>query len=404
MSHVVFVNRYFHPDHSATSQLLSDLAFHLAEHGTRVTVLTSRQLYDDPDARLPRRETVRGVEISRLLSTRFGRQRLVGRAIDYATFHASVALALLRRAGRDTIVVALTDPPLTGVTARIFTALRKGRLVNWVQDLFPEVAEELGVLEGDGWFARALRRLRDGSLRAAALNVALGDDMCRAIEERGGRATVIHNWSAKSAVVPVPREENALRTSWGLGTDFVVGYSGNLGRAHEFDTIVDAMSQLAGQPIRFVVVGGGPRLAELRTNVTKAGLDDRVSFRPYQPREQLGEALSVADVHLISLRPGLEPYIVPSKFYGILAAGRPSIFVSGEDGDIPRLIREAECGLVVRVGDSGALAAAIRRLREDEELRDSMGRNARALFEARFTDEIAFALWERQLAELDESV
>src|SRR6266550_3210599 len=114
---VLFVNRFFHPDHSATSQMLSDLSFHLAELGWTVEVVTSRQRYDEARATLPSRETVRGVEVRRVWSTRFGRAFLPGRAIDYATFYVSAFFAIRRE--RESIVVALTDPPLISVIAAL---------------------------------------------------------------------------------------------------------------------------------------------------------------------------------------------------------------------------------------------------------------------------------------------
>src|SRR5712692_8706193 len=163
---VVFVNRYFYPDHSATSQMVSDLTFHLASRGWTVGVITSRQRYDEPGAALPGRETVRGVEIRRVWSTRFGRSFLPGRAVDYATFYASALLAILRE--RRATVVAMTDPPLLSVIA----ALGSRRVVNWIQDLFPDVATRLGFR-----VPRFVARLREWSLRAARKNVAIGDAM-----------------------------------------------------------------------------------------------------------------------------------------------------------------------------------------------------------------------------------
>src|SRR5437868_7207172 len=182
---VLFVNRFFHPDHSATSQMLSDLSFHLAERGWHVEVVTSRQRYDQAAAKLWSRETVRGVSVRRVWSTRFGRAFLPGRAIDYATFYASAFCALLRRATRHTTIVALTDPPLISVVAAFAAMLRRATLVNWTQDLFPEVAEALGMRA-----LRVLRRARDWSLRRARVNVALGEAMAARLP----RAAVIHNW------------------------------------------------------------------------------------------------------------------------------------------------------------------------------------------------------------------
>src|SRR5437762_3787700 len=142
---VVFVNRYFHPDHSATSQMASDLAFHLASRGWSTGAITSRQRYDDASAKLAPRESVNGVDVRRVWSTRFGRAFLPGRAIDYATFYCSAFFALLRRAGRGSTIVALTDPPLISVIAALAAMLRGARPVNGTQDLFPEVAEALGM-------------------------------------------------------------------------------------------------------------------------------------------------------------------------------------------------------------------------------------------------------------------
>src|SRR5947199_279632 len=190
---VLFVNRFFHPDHSATSQMLSDLAFHLAARGWRVEVVTSRQRYDDAAARLASRETVSGVAVKRVWSARFGRGFLPSRAIDYATFYASAFLALLRRASRETTIVALTDPPLISVVAAMAAMLRGATLINWTQDLFPEIAEALGMRA-----LRVLRRARDWSLRRARTNVALGDSMAARLPN----AIVIHNW-ADAALQPV---------------------------------------------------------------------------------------------------------------------------------------------------------------------------------------------------------
>ena len=140
---IIFLNRYFFPDHSATSQMLSELAFYLAESGHSVAVITSRQRYDDAAALLPASERIRGVEVHRVRTTRFGRAHLPGRAADYASFYLTAGWRLWRLArGRD-VIVAKTDPPLIAVVAWLIARLRGATLVNWLQDVFPEVAERL---------------------------------------------------------------------------------------------------------------------------------------------------------------------------------------------------------------------------------------------------------------------
>jgi glycosyltransferase involved in cell wall biosynthesis len=366
---VVFVNRYFHPDHSATSQMVSDLAFHLASRGWSVGAITSRQRYDDARAKLAARETVNGVDVRRVWSSQFGRAFLPGRAVDYATFYCSAFLGIRRE--RDAIVVALTDPPLISVIA----ALASRRVVNWVQDLFPEVATALGIRA-----PRFLRRLRDWSLRRARVNVALGELMAERI---AGCVTVRHNW-ADAALAPMPRDVTA---------PFTVAYSGNLGRAHEFETMLAAMRALPD--VRFVVTGGGAQLERVR-----ASAPDNVTFQPYQPRERLSESLSAADVHLVTLQPALEGLIVPSKFYGVLAVARPVIFIGARDGELARLITAHDLGFIVEPGDESGLAAAIRALAADRERARAMGERGRALYASRFAPPIALAEWERILSEI----
>ncbi len=358
------MNRYFHPDHSATSQIATDLGAHLASRGWDVAAITSRQRYDDPRARLAPREIAKGVHIERVWSTRFGRAGLIGRAVDYLTFYVSAFFAMRR--SRDAVIVAMTDPPLMSVVA----ALASKRVVNWVQDLFPEVAEALGIRVP---FAR---RLRDWSLRKARANVVLGELM----SARVPRGTVIHNW-ADEGLAPLDRSGS-----------FSVGYSGNLGRAHDFSTILGAMKRLP--EVRFVFTGGGAQLA-----FVKNAAPPNAEFRDYVPREQLGQSLSSVDAHLVSLKPALEGLIVPSKFYGILAVGRPVLFIGARDGELARLIDAYHCGIVIDEGDVEGLARAIETLARDRESAAAMGARGRELYLQRFAPRQAFAAWERVLEE-----
>ena len=386
MRRVLFVNRYFHPDHSATSQMLSDLAFHLAVRGWPVEVITSRQRYDDASARLPAEETVQGVRIHRVMTSRFGRGFLPGRALDYATFYLAAFFSLLHHSDRQTIIVAKTDPPLVSVVAASVALFTGSKLVNWIQDLFPEVAESLGVTRRVGM----LRRLRNWSLRRASTNVAISEEMAARLAMTN--VEVRENW-ADAGINPCDRDENPLRTAWQLNDAFVVGYSGNLGRAHDGAALLESMRALPA--VTFLVIGGGAQSAGLRQD---AAALPNVRFEPYQPREMLSQSLSAADVHLVTLLPSLEGLIVPSKIYGILAAGRPAIYIGSPDSTIGRLLLENECGLVADPDQAGSLPWCIAKLAQNQSLAGSMGRRGRALYERRFTPTIAFAEWERILS------
>ena len=402
---IVFVNRFYAPDHSATSQQLTDLAVELVTRGVEVRVVTSRLRYDGPGGLLPPRETLDGVSVYRVSTSAFGRSTLAGRAIDYATFYVAAAARLIALLRRGDVVVALTDPPLISIPVGWVGRVSGARRVNWLHDIFPEVAAELGMAVGRGVSGRVLTWLRNGSLRAAVLNVVLGRLMCERVAAMGvdpRMIAVIPNWADGVAIRPVPRGENSLRAEWGLDGRFVVGYSGNMGRAHEFRTIVDAAAALQGErDTVFLFIGGGAQKALISVAAAEHGLANLL-FKPYQPRDRLAQSLSVADVHLVSLRPELEGLVVPSKFYGIAAAARPALFIGDPEGEIGAEIRAADCGRCVRQGDVEGLVAAIRALRDSAELRERMGHNARRIFDARYDKSIAIESWHALLRVLGE--
>lgn len=395
--------------------MLSDLAFALAQQGHRVSVITSRQRYDDANVGLTPRETVDGVEIHRVWTSRFGRANLVGRAVDYLTFYLSAAARLMQLARSGSVVVAKTDPPMLSILAGPIARWRGAQLINWLQDVFPEVASALGV--GRGRFAamgyRLLQRLRDRSLRSGAFAVAIGDRMADRLAALGvprEKIRVIPNWADGATIRPVDRQTNELRAAWGLEHGYVVGYSGNLGRAHAYQELLDAIALIEQQaarpdgdaemPVKWLFIGGGAQYESFRREVHARGLRS-VHFRPYQPREQLAESLSAADVHLITLRPELEGLIVPSKFYGVAAAGRPAIFIGDMQGEIANVLRRHDCGLAVPGGDGKALARGVLELAADPHRAAEMGARARRAFEIHYDKAVAVSRWEALLGEVE---
>ncbi|MBX3302531.1 MAG: glycosyltransferase family 4 protein [Nitrospira sp.] len=395
MAKTVFVNRYFYPDYSATSQLLSDLAFDLASRGQDIHVVTGCQLYGNPLASLPAEESIRGVRVHRVRTSRFGRATLWGRMVDYLTFYLGATWRLLRMIRRGDIVVAKTDPPMMSVPAAWAVKLKGGVLVNWVQDLFPEVATSMDVY-GVRFAAPMLKRLRNQSLRLGRSNVVLGEIMAKRLRDEGipsDRITIIENWADGDAIQPISRQDNPLVQEWGLDGKFVMGYSGNMGHVHEFKTMIDAAEQLRhADDIAFVFIGDGIARRWLESEVVRRGLAN-VQFHPYQAADRLQWSLSVPDVHFVSLRPTLEGLIVPSKFYGIAAAGRPIIHIGDPDGEIARILERERCGWSFCVGEVDALATCILQLaRGGREVIDA-GLCARRAFDRKYSRLHALDSW-----------
>ncbi|MEM9357048.1 MAG: glycosyltransferase family 4 protein [Pseudomonadota bacterium] len=408
---LVFVNRYYAPDHSATAQLLTDLASASVRADRDVFVVTSRQRYDDASAALPRKQTIEDVTVCRVRSFRFGRRYLVGRTLDYASFLVTATLRTWRLTRAGDIVVATTDPPLLSLALSSPTKLRRAKLINWLHDLFPEVAEELGWSRGplSRFLLQVLRLFRNRTLSTASTNIVLGTLMLQRVQAIGipaHKIRTIQNWSNEHAIRPIRAPDNPLRRAWHFAADdIVVSYAGNLGRAHDIGTLLSAMRLIDNAPdkisrrLRFLIIGDGFLYDHIQSEVTRLSLRNTV-FKPYQPRVLLPQCLSIADIHLTILRPQLEGLIVPSKFYGAAAAGRPIIHIGSTTGEIANVLTTADCGLVVTEGDGPGLVRAIRHLADDAALRSLMGKRARDLVETEITRSRSIAEWLQVFDEL----
>jgi glycosyltransferase involved in cell wall biosynthesis len=400
MSRLIFVNRYFYPDESATSQMLTDLAFALAEDGLNIHVVTSRQQIDDPLADLAPSDQYADVNIYRVWTSRWGRSNLLGRALDYLTFYFSAAIRLFRLARKDDILIAKTDPPLIGSVAAVVARLSGSKLINWWQDVYPEIAEQLGV-KGIDLLARPLRAIRNSTCRAAEKNVVIGRCMLDRMAQTGiaeDTMTFIPNWADDATIRPIPSADNHLRTEWGLTDSFVIGYSGNLGRGHDFDLLLAAASLLSDNPaIRFLFIGSGAKKALVIDRVRQMGLPN-VVFKSFQPRIGLGLSLTVPDVHIVSLKPELSGLIVPSKFYGAMAAGRSLIFIGPKNSEIARVIEDYDCGTVCSGSNADEIEQTIRRLHDDRALCEKQGHNARCAVDDRYNKGTSISAWREILS------
>lgn len=401
MPPILFLNRFYAPDHSATAQILSDLAADLAAHGHDVTVIAGRAVYGEERGLLARRETIAGVKVLRV-ATPARRRGMAGRVAAYLLYLLFAPVAAWRLARPGTVIVVKTDPPLLSVPVALVARARGAVLIPWLQDLYPEVAVAYGLGIANGPLGRLLSAMRDRSLRRAARVVAIGTLMAERIARRGvarARIAVIPNWSNDAGVVPLPTHAPALRRAWDIAPDaFVLAYSGNLGRAHEYDTLLDAATRLRERAdIVFLFIGGGHMSDRLADEVRARGLTS-FRFAPYQPRAALSESLSLGDAHWLSLRPAFEGLIVPSKVFGICAAGRAVLAVCALDGEVARLVVPAGAGLAVEPGDDAALAEMIAALAADPARTAAMGRAARAMLDGGYTRAHALARWRDLLA------
>jgi glycosyltransferase involved in cell wall biosynthesis len=397
---ILFVNQYYWPDHASTAQHLTDLAEHLAGEGFEVHVLASRGSYKPGEAPLAKLQTHNGVTIHRVGATALGRRSTLSRMTDYLTFYAQALRAALMLRRFD-VVVTLTTPPLIGLVGTILRRLRGTRHVIWSMDLHPDASLALGQLSRRNPAVRGLAALADAVCRRADAVVSLGHYMADRLAQKGVRPGRIRNipvWSRRDEIDPLPRDGHPLRRELGLEDRFVCMYSGNMGLAHRFEEFLEAARQLRHRAdIVFLYVGGGPRLKEVLAARDAGGLEN-VRVLDYFPRSQLRHSLSVADVHLISLRAEMVGIVLPSKLFGAMAAARPVLFVGPDHCETAETLRESGCGIAVRSGDVHGLVEAIEQLAAGPESAREMGRRGREAFLAEYEREACCAAWSDLLA------
>lgn len=326
------------------------------------------------------------IEIIRTWGTRFSKTRLAGRITNLATYYMLAALAA-QRIERPDIIVAATDPPLLGALGAALKQRFGCRMVYNVRDLYPDIAYANRGLKNPGLLA-LLARANSFAYRHADEVVTLGHDMAERIVAKGVRAdkvSVIPDWVDTGLIRPLDR--NPFRAQF--GERFVVMYSGNIGLSQHLEAVLEAAERVANHPgIVFVLIGEGARKAALTKLARERGLAN-VMFLSYRPKEDLAESLGAADLHLIPLMRGAAGCLVPSKIYGILAAGRPFIAMMEAHAEVARIAREHRVGFVVEPGDAGALADAILSANHNRNELRAMGERARELALRQFDRAVA---------------
>lgn len=408
---LLFVNQHYWPDVAATGQYLTDLAEYLAVCGHDVTVLCSQGKYAGGGSlEAKAREERRGVEIVRLAGTGFGRMRRGGRLIDYVSF-LTRALARMVRSRRYDLVVLLTTPSLLGVTGMLSRSLRGQRYAIWSMDIHPDIEERLGIIPKAG-VSRIFHAIGDASYRKAEFVVVLGSCMREVLAQKGVPDDVMHTipvWSRRDQVEPIPKAANPIVEDLGLRGRFVVMYSGNAGLAHRFREVFGAIDRMKNPAPEWVFVGDGPRKREILERV--GGTVPNFRYLDYWPREMLKYSLSVGDVHLITMRDDMAGLVVPSKLYGIMAAGRPVVFVGPRRSETARTIEGEGIGRVIDPQEEGddateRLVEALTDLRDRPDERRRLGVRAREVFLEKFERNVCCGQWEKlirgavQLSEL----
>ncbi|MGH9689627.1 MAG: glycosyltransferase family 4 protein [Candidatus Acidiferrales bacterium] len=374
--HILLLNEYYPPDTSATARIAAQVAERLARCH-RVTVIAGRPSYD-PDEYYPfaflRRDTRNNVTVERVGSTAYPRHQMRRRVSNYLSYLAlAVPRALFLRSD---VILAMTDPPIAGI-AGAFVARLSGRpFVYNIRDLYPDMAVGGGIVRATKW-VDYWERMHRRALKQAARVIVLGDDMRNRILSKGvAPEKVVVVRDGTSFPGPLPGPADPVVEEIRCGFSFVVLHAGNLGFYGAWRTLLRAAELLRGENAGLVFVGGGANRASLQAAAAESS---NVRFLPFRPSEQVPHVMMAGDLHVVTVRRGLEGIVVPSKLYSTLAAGRPVLAVAPAESDAARIVVESGCGVAADPDDPAAVAVAIRTLRDDPERLVEMGRRAREI-------------------------
>jgi colanic acid biosynthesis glycosyl transferase WcaI len=387
---------HFAPDVAPTGEVMTSIVGELARRGHELHIVTALPWYQHHaivggwEGQLVRHEETAWGRITRVHPFPTDKRNIPARALAFGGFTALATIEGAVGRGRPDVVFAMSPPLTLGLAGWTVARARRVPFVFNIQDVFPDVAVELGLLTGRRVIAAA-SALERATYRWADAVTVLSDDLAdnvraklahrradRASERDAAKVRVIPNFVDTERIRPAD-PENRYRADHDLTGKRVVMYAGNVGLSQSLDLIVSAAVALATEPdVVFVINGGGSARPDLERRA--AGLDN-VRFVDMQPKERLSEVLAAGDVHVVPLKRGLARSSVPSKLYSILAAGRPIVASVDPGTEVARTVERAGAGLAVPPDDAEAFTKALRRLLDDPEQARAMGESGRSFVE-----------------------
>ncbi|MBD2345470.1 glycosyltransferase family 4 protein [Anabaena subtropica] len=385
------LTQFFPPDYAPTGQLIEELVKQLGQQGVDIEVFTSQPGYAFQSQTAPAVEWADRVRIQRSRTAQLWPGRIRGKAVNGVLYTLRALLYMLRAWRRNNVLLVTTAPPFLPVIGYLAYLLFRLPYVCILYDLYPDIAIALGVVSRHSWLARMWNAInRQVWLKAkgiVVLSPAMKQKIVAHCPEVADKVSVIHSWANPDAIVPIPKEENWFAHEYNLVNKFTVLYSGNMGRCHDIDTMLEAAKQLQDEPIQFVCIGGGAKREELIRDVNRLGLNN-FTFLPYQDKQVLPHSLTACDLSLVSVDAITEGLVVPSKLYSALASGRPIAVVCSQSSYLREIIAEADCGSAFDNGDGQGLAQFIRFLSRDPQIGERMGKAGRQYMRSHFTPKV----------------
>ena len=385
------ITQFYPPDFAATGQLIQELSVQLGKQGIDVDVFTGQPGYAFTKSQAPAKEQINNVKVKRSRLTKLWSKRIRGKAINGVVFCLRAGLHLCRHRDKNTVLLLTTAPPFLTVLGYLAHLCFGLPYVCLIYDLYPDAATELKVVSPTHPITKFWDLVNHLVWQKAQGIIVLSSTMKSRITAKhpqvADKISVIHNWANSEWIQPISKQENWFAQQHGIDRKFTVLYSGNLGRCHDVETILATIQLLKDDPIQFVFIGAGAKQQICKKAVENLGLQNCL-FLPYQDRENLPYSLTACDLAFVSIAPGLEGIVAPSKLYGIMAAGRAIAAVCDSHSYLRNLITDAACGACFDHNDSQGLADFIRSVAANPALTIAMGQAGRQYLEENFTPEI----------------
>jgi colanic acid biosynthesis glycosyl transferase WcaI len=398
MPKALVLYHYFHPDDVVSARHFSELAEGLALRGWSVAAMPCNRGCRDDSNEYPPIEFWRGIRIRRVRRPRFRQASTAGRLANAVWMTVAWSLAALQ-AGVDPpeVVIIGTDPILSVTAALFWKRIRpQTRIVHWCFDLYPEAAVADGLLQSDGFFTRSCGRLLRSAYGACDAIVDIGSCMQQklaAYPSPAIRAT-LPPWAFIEPERPIEPDREEREMLFGNARMGLL-YSGNFGRAHSHEELLTLARRLRGEDIRFVFSIRGNREQELRAAISAD--DSNIGFAPFASEDRLEQRLAAADIQVVSLREEWTGTVVPSKFFGAIAIGRPVIFAGSPDSAVARWIEQYKLGWVLNGSTVHKVAEDLRLIARSPAALRQLGEHCRRVYQDVFSRDRTIAQWDRLL-------
>ena len=385
---LTLLSQYFYPEMISTGHILTELVVELARQGIETKVISAQPTYYSNN-RVDKNIIYKRIDIRRTVNTQLNKNSLKGKLFNSFSFFLGALWLVLKEKDINPIIL-VTNPPFLGLIGLICKIFKRRSYILIIHDLYPDIPIKMGYLKRDSLLTLLWNKINQGIYEAASFVVVLGRDVQWKIQrqlpaEQYKKVKFIPNWADPELICPIDKNNSPLMNEFSLNGKFLVQYSGNMGLTHDMETIIEAARVLRDNGnIHFVLIGGGGKLAKIKSMVKNYGLKN-VVFLPYQPREFLRYSLCFSHVSLVSLEEGAEGLSVPSKLYGIMASGRPIIAIMPNNTEVALTLNEYQCGLISPPKDVDSLVSKINWMQENDTEREAMGKRAYKAFLDNFT-------------------